>query len=705
MKTLFFLISILISIFSYSQCGTGEQCINTGTGTIAYTFVKLSFTTANTTITNDPTPNNGLLQIAKAVNAGCVTTTAGITTNIDVELTVSMTNPASTETYAAGLSVWPNGRLLWNGSLNNSYTFNVNYFESGTNTPVNINTLQQIADIDGDADYNNDGIRDDLRPIVDNFVGNVVTDDYVWAGGYTYYNTNANTLIYTGTGSTAGATYFYSAGKDNPPPFSAITSITPKDSSQNFILAWQNKSATSFGYYAGGFGGLIINFTGINYAVSSCNIAISGTIFNDANGNTIQNAGEAGTNTGIPLYAYLVNSDGVVIATTTVNTNGSYTLPGSPNSSYTIKVSSIQYSSGAKTGSINTTPPAGWALTGENGTGAGGGDGSPDGMLVINTSTSDLTNQNFGIERLPTANPVNYTLSAQPVPNDILLLNGTVAPFLNGSDPEDQPTMGPLTGKIVQITSLPTNGQLLYMGNPVLFGEDGINPPSPANPFTINNLQSTDLSLKLTGTGYTTTSFNYSYVDAAGMPSPAVPYTLNWSIPLPVVLNTFTVTTTPDCNVKLQWETGLEESFKQFEVEVADGGTSFNHIATVLAKGNNSSYSYLYERIKGPKYFRLKLVDIDKTYKYSKVVTSNQSCTSQPVKVYPNNTQDIVVLEGLNSRDQVQVFNTTGVNIIKMRAKQNKETVSLASYASGTYIIVVTPSNGANLQSFKVIKK
>src|SRR5690606_38309378 len=62
--------------------------------------------------------------------------------------------------------------------------------------------------------------------------------------------------------------------------------------------------------------------------------------------------------------------------------------------------------------------------------------------------------------------------------------------------------------------------------------------PSPTNPFIISSLDPSLLQVRLTGSGYTTTSFNYAYIDAAGVidPSPAT-YTLSWENVLPLTLS------------------------------------------------------------------------------------------------------------------------------------------------------------------------
>ncbi|RQO31954.1 hypothetical protein DBR32_03885 [Taibaiella sp. KBW10] len=144
--------------------------------------------------------------------------------------------------------------------------------------------------------------------------------------------------------------------------------------------------------------------------VTPCgSLEISGSLFNDGNSNTIINAGENFTTLPAPLYVYLVNSNNIIVDSSRVAANGSYILQASSNQTYTVKLSTQQYPLGTKvqTTPINTTPPAGWSTTGENGNNnAGSGDGTPDGSLTVVMGTSSVNNKNFGIAT-STPLPVN----------------------------------------------------------------------------------------------------------------------------------------------------------------------------------------------------------------------------------------------------------------------------------------------------------
>jgi hypothetical protein len=118
-----------------------------------------------------------------------------------------------------------------------------------------------------------------------------------------------------------------------------------------------------------------------------------------------------------------------------------------------------------------------------------------------------------------------------------------------------------------------------------------------------------------------------------------------WRRPLnefiPVELVSFVANVQPDCTIMLNWETATEINNKGFEIQRSNGG-EFEPIAFVNGNGTITevqAYSYLDRDVKGGTYsYRLKQVDFDGTFKYSKVV--NVDVTTPAVYTlgqnYPN---------------------------------------------------------------------
>jgi len=187
--------------------------------------------------------------------------------------------------------------------------------------------------------------------------------------------------------------------------------------------------------------------------------------------------------------------------------------------------------------------------------------------------------------------------------------------------------------------------------------------------------------------------------------------------PLPVRLNAFTATKQRD-NIILNWATAQEINSSVFVIERSYNGKSFEPIAKVKAAGNSSNiikYSHADYNPKSAQkattvYYRLKMVDIDETFEYSKTVVVSFK-ESGSVNVYPNpfNSDVAVALESeTETTAKIQVFNITGTLMLTKTAHVkygNNELFinELGSSQPGIYLINVM-INGAD-NWFKVVKE
>ncbi|MCE7044584.1 SdrD B-like domain-containing protein [Dyadobacter sp. CY312] len=416
----------------------------------------------------------------------------------------------------------------------------------------------------------------------------------------------------------------------------------------------------------------------VDYATPS---TISGSVLNDNNGQTdglVNGTGVSGVT--VTLYA----ADGTtVLATTTTDGTGAYSFPNIIPSNYVVKV----------------TDPSGFSSVSSS-------DGSPaDRSTNVSVSgTTDATGVSFGINQAPTAEPITNDLPTQPFSGDVIALDGTTSPILSGIDPEDQPGGGVLTGKMVQITSLPSNGQLLYQGNPIEFGADGLNPPSPTNPYTIPSLQASDLAVELTGTGYNSISFDYTYVDAVGLVSEPAPYTINWAQPLPVTLTSFTAKKGEGLTTILNWTTTAETNSEKFEIQHSTDAKVWNVIETTTAKGESSEltrYHYAHTTpLSGENLYRLKMVDRDGTFAYSKI----ESVSFIIASLYPNPATDKINISGVVSGEvsKVTLLGLDGKTVYTSN-KLVEGVIDVKNLKTGTYILSITLKNGTSRHAKIVI--
>ncbi|MFT4024701.1 MAG: T9SS type A sorting domain-containing protein [Flavihumibacter sp.] len=368
-------------------------------------------------------------------------------------------------------------------------------------------------------------------------------------------------------------------------------------------------------------------------------ITISGYLFNDANGDQTRQSSEAkisGTNgtsggsitTLNTIYAVLSNASGKVIAIQQLGADGSYSFAGAPgNASYiSIRVTTTYAAVGAAMPAV--TLPAGWIITGENGNGSI--DPVIDGEIILSKGTSNISNQLFGWERLPVADPKTYTIST-PLSNSTLVLNGTGSQPgpLSGTDAEDG-TLG-AAGKVA-ITTLPLNGNLLYYnGTQITTGADGINPPSESNPFLISSYAVNQLSVRIVGLGDAGVSFRYAWIDNAGQQGASVSYTVNWAFVLPAGITSFTATTS-GTTALLNWSVENQQLYDHYEVYYSFDNLHFSKagvVATTAAAAGNYQFRQDMKQAGATKiYYRLLLVDKNGQSRYSETLVVKSAGTA-----------------------------------------------------------------------------
>ncbi len=284
---------------------------------------------------------------------------------------------------------------------------------------------------------------------------------------------------------------------------------------------------------------------------------LSGKVWDDADNsanNTFTNihtGTEAGTNAEGLLNAILVDSNNKVLTTAPVAADGTYTFINVPFNQANVKI--ILSTTAGVVGNPAPAPalPPNWVKT------------SPLTTAAFNTGTNIL-NQDFGIEQLPTTN--NVTASSQPNSGGT-----TIVPALSGTDPEDG-TLG--TGKSFKIITLPTNGTLSYNGVAVTAGQ------------VITNYDPTKLTIT-PKSGTVTVSFTYAAVDTAGQPSATLgTVTMPFTATITPVTVSGTVFSDADADVTINGnDAGTNAGSSNLTIYAVDAAGKVLDKATVAANG------------------------------------------------------------------------------------------------------------------------
>ncbi|WP_254412521.1 DUF7948 domain-containing protein [Dyadobacter diqingensis] len=422
-------------------------------------------------------------------------------------------------------------------------------------------------------------------------------------------------------------------------------------------------------------------------------VTLSGNVFHDANALTDNVVNTTGTVTTIPtgLYVTLVDASGVAVKTVPVNADGTYDFGTTAPGTYSVVLHQTS------TGSTTPGLPTGWLNTGENLGTTAGSDGTVNGILInVVVNTTSVINANLGIQIPPVSDPKTYVID-QPTTDQVITLNGTLVSTgtgttspgqLTGTDTEDGTLNGSGKNRTVVITELPDHGQLWYNGALVTKGQ------------VIDNYDPALMTIKLTGTGYNALTFHYAYQDEAGIVSPPVRYTISWGSPLPVTLAYFDVTKEGQ-TAKMVWATTSETNSQVFAIERSLNARNWVQIGSQAAKGESTSlrkYSFVDPSPEtGENLYRLKMIDKDGTYAYSRIRTASFDSKGVPVSIYPNPSSDKIYIKDIRISEirEVSIIDMNG-HIVYSSQAVDSDGINVSKLPQGIYILRVKQINGTS---------
>ncbi|MDX1955886.1 MAG: T9SS type A sorting domain-containing protein [Chitinophagaceae bacterium] len=180
---------------------------------------------------------------------------------------------------------------------------------------------------------------------------------------------------------------------------------------------------------------------------------------------------------------------------------------------------------------------------------------------------------------------------------------------------------------------------------------------------------------------------------------------------LPVQLLGFSAAKSGTNNALIKWETDKQIRFDHFELErSATAVGPFEKVADIAS--NNAvtgSYSYTDMNVKSKMataYYRLKMVDIDGTYSYSRVAmirfTGGATFDVRPTLLHAGENLNVTVSSNENENYTIKLFNLSGKMVAQQNiARSGQVALNTAGLQKGMY--VVTVEGGSEPQTFKVM--
>lgn len=168
------------------------------------------------------------------------------------------------------------------------------------------------------------------------------------------------------------------------------------------------------------------------------------------------------------------------------------------------------------------------------------------------------------------------------------------------------------------------------------------------------------------------------------------------SVVLPVTIVSF-YTKIVDNKIRCNWQTINEINMKEFAVEKSNDGVVYSAFGVVKANGS-SNYSYVVNELSiasilpnSPIYFRLKAIDNNGSYQYSRVISLKIPKTA--IHIYPNPAKDYVNIESANIK-QVTLLDNTGKKIIQKNCIGNNTLIKTSQLVRGVYWVETIDMNG-----------
>jgi hypothetical protein len=206
------------------------------------------------------------------------------------------------------------------------------------------------------------------------------------------------------------------------------------------------------------------------------------------------------------------------------------------------------------------------------------------------------------------------------------------------------------------------------------------------------------------------TAVTYRIYGYNGAGSPAI-NTANWRIDdlslslstaLPVTLISFKATLNERQQATLKWATASEFNNDFFEIERSKNATDFESLGKIVGRGTvqgQNDYTFTDEvPLKGINYYRLKQVDYDGQFSYSRL-SSVIKDGDGTISLFPNPTANVLKInfEDADQIENVTFYNAFGRVVKTVSGKQDKYEV--ADLPTGKYILQIRLADGREVRN------
>lgn len=149
------------------------------------------------------------------------------------------------------------------------------------------------------------------------------------------------------------------------------------------------------------------------------------------------------------------------------------------------------------------------------------------------------------------------------------------------------------------------------------------------------------------------------------------------------------------CNNSLptiHFNTTAESNLKLFEVEQYSNN-NWQKQFTITAQNISSGFSYN-QVLNAAGLYRLKIIDKDNNYNYSKTIKADCNKQNISLSAYPNPVKDNLNITVLATGGILKLFSSTGKLMLQQTISQNNSYISVSKYAAGIYTLIYQQKDG-----------
>lgn len=169
---------------------------------------------------------------------------------------------------------------------------------------------------------------------------------------------------------------------------------------------------------------------------------------------------------------------------------------------------------------------------------------------------------------------------------------------------------------------------------------------------------------------------------------------ITYTTTLPVKLTSFSGTPLINGNA-IRWTTDNEVNVSHFELERSDDKDNFSKITEVKAGSNTYAFNDLTINSSADNsYYRLKTVDYDGSFEYSKIIFVRNTIRKIDISVYPNPFTENITIQSSIQPKIITINSVDGKFSKAINTSERSTRISLLGQSAGTYVISIKTSEG-----------